>query len=302
MTLRGVNGRLQRSLLLAQACLNGPAHALALGGGDPLGLDLPPLLNGSGGILPTAAALRALAALYLHAELEQTGLVLVAEALAQERGVLALRSEQAAARLERFAEQQRTWYDRERRLRLFARLFGLGSSGGGDVNDGFQQAFGRMCQTILAVADDYRWGQTPGPTRDAALRHAVRAVLINLGTRQFGDTLIAGRKIQAQLTAAVGIVGDPDVGALVQGRGLWDTLRKILGEQTPDLGRLLSRGQSGQRLLTWLALALPQLSQDAPGVPLLPAGSPAFVWAATWLEATGLPATGLPATAPVPAR
>lgn len=290
--MTATHSRLQRSLMLAQACLQGPRHALALANGDPLGLDLPPLLNGAGGVLPSAEALRGLAALYLQAELEQTGVILVAEALAEERTGLALRSPQAAAKLERFAEQRRDWYDRGRRLRLFARLFGLGTATDGEANHGFQQAFAQVCQAALQVAEDYRWGQRPGPTREAALRHAVRTLLFNLGSRQYGDTLLAGRKIQAQLRAAIDIVSDPDVGGLVQGRGLWDTLRKILGEQTPDLGRLLSRGQSGQRLLTWLALAQPQIVQDRAEAPLLPAGSPVFVWAAAWLEATGVPNGG----------
>ena len=286
--MSGVNHRLHRSLLLAQACLAGPAVALN-NNGDPLGLNLPPLFDPGAGILPNAGALRALAALYLHAELEQSGLVLVAEALASERAVLRLNSEQAAAKLERFAEQQRDWFDRAGRLQLFARLFGLGGSTGQDGNHGFQQQFAQLCHVVSQIADDYRWSQTPGPIREAALRLSARAVLFNLGSRQFGNTLLAGRKIQAQVQAAIDIVDDPDIGGLVMGRGLWDTLRKILGDQAPDLGRLLSRGQSGQRLLTWLALALPELQRDPPSHPLLPAGSPAFVWAATWLEATGIP-------------
>lgn len=287
--------RLQRSLLLAQASLADAPQAQSMAHGDPLGLGLPPLLNGATlAALPTAAALQALAALYLHAELEQTGLILVAEGLAAERSALALRTEQAAARLEQFAEQQRQWYDRGRRMRVFARLFGLGSPVGGEENTIFQQEFARVCHGIGQMEVELRSSGKPSARTEAALRLALRALLINLGAHQYGDTLLAGRKIQEQLRAAAAILEDPDVGALVQGRGLWDTLRKILGDRTPDLGRLLSRGQSGQRLLTWMALARPNLTQDHPTDSrdgfsrLLPAGSPVFTWAATWLEATGV--------------
>jgi hypothetical protein len=284
--------RLQRSLLLAQACL-ADSVLLSANNGDPLGLNLPPLFEPGSGALPDVAALRLLAALYLHAELEQTGLVPLAEALSVERGGLLLQSTTAAAKLERFAQQQRDWYDRAQRLQLFARLFGLGGAGGSpvrqDANDAFQQQFAHLCYTINQVAEDYRWGQNPGPIREAALRLAARTLLMNLGSRQYGNTLLAGRKIQAQVQAAIDIVSDPDIGGLVQGRGLWDTLRKFYGSQTPDLGRLLNRGQSGQRLMTWLALVLPELQREPPGQPLLPAGSPVFIWAATWLEATGIP-------------
>ena len=283
------NHRFQRSLLLAQACLAQTSAAFSTR--DPLGLNLPPLFDPGQGLLPTAEALREFAALYLHAELEQTGLVLVAEALAQERASLVLRTGQAAAKLERFAQLHRDWYDRAKRLELFMRLFGLGGTSGltRDVNYGFQQRFANLCYVINQVAEDYRWRQTLGATREAALRSAARDLLFNLGSRQFGNTLLAGRKIQSQVQAAVEIMNDPDIGGLVQGNGLWDTLRKILGPQTPDLGRLLNRGQSGQRLLTWLALVLPELQRELPSKPLLPVGSPAFVWAATWLEATGVP-------------
>lgn len=289
--MSGNHYRLDRSLLLANASLNGQVHALS-NGSDPLRLNLPPLLDDSAGMMPSASMLHAMAAIYLQAELEQTGIVVVAEALAQMRASLGLRSRTAAQKLEDFARQQRDWYDREQRHQLFVRLFGIGDitpeSRGFEVNRDFQQRFASLSTRLLQYAEDYRWGQQPGPARETTLRHAAKAVLFNLGPRQYGNTVIAGRKIQEQLQAAIGILQDRDIAGLFLGRGLWDTLRKILGDQTPDLGRLNARGQSGQRLLTWLALALPELRQSTPTRPLLPARSPAFVWAAAWLQATGM--------------
>ena len=88
---------------------------------------------------------------------------------------------------------------------------------------------------------------------------------------------------------AIDLLNDPGIGSLVQARGLWDTLRKILGSEAPDFGRYVNRGQSGLRLFDWIASSLPALRSDAPaGQPLLTAGSPAVAWASTWLAATGI--------------
>ena len=283
--------RFERSLALAAVCLDGRGRSVAFDG-DSLRLDLPPLFV-SDGIMPSADALRALSALYLQAELEQTGLISVAEGLVQIRHELQLTSVQSAERLERYALRSRDWYPRQAREHLFARLFGLGSAQGleGVANQDFQQRFATMCVQITRYSQDYAWGQRPNVTREAALIQALQFLLYNLGTRQFGNSLVAGRKIQEQLQMSVDIVGDPQIGVLLGGHGLWDSLRKALGTQSPDIGRLISRGQSGQRILNWLGALLPQFDAFQRGrldQPLIVAGSPVFVWAAAWLTATGI--------------
>jgi hypothetical protein len=283
--------RFERSLALAAACLDGRVRSAAFDG-DSLRLDLPPLLVGDGH-MPSADALRALSALYLQAELEQTGLISVAEGLVQIRHELQLTSVQAAEKLERFARRSRDWYPRQAREHLFARLFGLGSAQGleGAANQDFQQRFATMCVQITRYSQDYAWGQRPSATYEAALIQAIQFLLYNLGARQFGNSLVGGRKIQEQLQMSVDIVGDPQIGVLFGGHGLWDTLRKALGAQSPDIGRLLSRGQSGQRIFNWLGALLPQFEafqRVRPDQPLIVAGSPVFVWAAAWLTATGI--------------
>jgi len=74
---------------------------------------------------------------------------------------------------------------------------------------------------------------------------------------------------------------------LFGGRDFWDTLQKILGDQAPDIQRLVALGQNGIRLFNWLASAIPQLKDTAPTRPLIPPGSPVFTWAAAWLAALG---------------
>lgn len=281
---------LQASLALSAYGLSPRVMSLAMTT-DPLRLDLPPLIDSATGTIPSSAGLRTLATLYLQAEFEQTGIVRTASALVDSRNTLGIHSETAARKLEIYYQKQRDWYDTQTRDLLFARLFGIGSAAthdlGTEVNRTFTQQLAMMCLSIVRYSTDYDFGQQPSTLREAALRQAISNLLLNLGARQFGNTLFAGRRIHEQLQQAIEILNDSEIGALFNGQGLWSTLRAILGADAPDVGRLASRAQSGQRLLNWLAEISPILNSQQTS-PLLAKASPVFSWAAIWLQATGI--------------
>ena len=288
------NGRdnLLAALLLADQTLRPVVTAGALAAAsDPLRIDIPPLGAGEGGA-PSVQGLRALSALYLQAELEQAGIVPVAELLAREWDSLSVSSEDAAALLEEFASRSRDWFDRDGRDRIFARLFGLGrlagETAGGAVNRDFENALASVCLALVRHGDGWRFGQEPGAAREAGLRHSGRAVLANLASRESGNTVLAGRRIQAQVQLAIELLQHPAIGSLFGARGLWDTLRRVLGPDAPDFARILDRGRSGQRVLLWLADVLPQIVDPADVRPLLDAATPLYRVAASWLEASGV--------------
>jgi hypothetical protein len=238
-------------------------------------------------------ALGALAALYLQSELEQALVIPVAELLAAGRSNIGLISTASALKLEEFARRSRDWYDQLTREQLFARLFGSGraaSSAGAGVNHDFQLRLATLCQALLRYSEDYAWGQKPGPGSEAALAQTMVALLQNLGPRQFGNVAFASQLIQDQLQRAVDLLNDSDVGAIFGGVGLWSTLRAILGPETPDIARYVTRGQSGMQLLRWLASA-PIGPDEARSAPLLPANATIYRHAASWIEATGLART-----------
>jgi hypothetical protein len=145
-----------------------------------------------------------------------------------------------------------------------------------------------LCLALVNYQRDYFWGQTPGPTREAALREAMTTLLFNLGPRQYGNLPSAARLIQEQLRTAIDLLNDPDLASLFGVRGVWEVLRQVLGRQTPDLGRLLTRGQTGLRLLDWLASVIPVLREPARANVLAPADAAVYTWAAAWLAATGI--------------
>jgi hypothetical protein len=109
-----------------------------------------------------------------------------------------------------------------------------------------------------------------------------------MGRHRYGNTVYAARRIQNQVQQAIDLLEDPHIGALVRARGMWDLLRKVLGTSAPDLGRHLTRGQSGQRLLHWLASVQGKLAAPYPNGPLLTSPSSAYVWAVAWLQASGV--------------
>lgn len=271
------------SLAIAAAALR-PASFFSTP--DSLRLDLPPIGAGRAGVYPDAASLKVFAALYFFAEHEQAGLIPAVEVLAAARGDLPIPDERTAAKLDRFA-QRHDWFDRPQRNALFARLFGIGDGRGALPNADFQRLLASFCLALLAYEAAARWGSVGG-FEAAQVAQAGLGVLGNLGSRQFGNTLLAARTVHDQLAAAVDILLDPGLLAAFEVRNLWDFLRKIMGDQAPDFGRLTHRGQFGQQLLHWLAASLPLLTAATPSVPKLGASSPVADAAAGWLDASGL--------------
>src|SRR5215217_4529825 len=130
------NGRLdlRRSLLLADSLLRQTGHAasfaLATVENDPLRLNLPPIVgSGSSSITPDSATLQVMATLYLQAELEQAGVIPVADMLADSRYQLSIYNAQSAKLLDEFYRKRHEWPDRKSREHIFTRVFGMGSTG-----------------------------------------------------------------------------------------------------------------------------------------------------------------------------
>src|SRR5262249_10988885 len=155
---------------------------------------------------------RVFASLYLAAELEQAGVVPIAELLSDQRDTLNLTSYEAAAKLDDFASRELHWYDRAGRVQLYARLFGLGPGATNDTgtltNREFVPAFASLCRALTAYARmPLGAGIEAGLT--AAVQESAQALLANIASRSLGNTLLAARRIEDQVRYAVEIVRDP---------------------------------------------------------------------------------------------
>jgi hypothetical protein len=251
---------------------------------DPLRLDLPNLARDPGA-LPSADAVRMLAALYFAAELEQAGIVPIVEALAGSRDSLDLHSYESAARLDDFASHAHGWYDAQGRGGLYARLFGIGhgatNEAGALVNREFESLLASVCHALA----QYGLATAGSALLESAVSQSAYGMLANLGPRALGNTKLAAGRLIAQLRAAVDVLRDPAVQQLVGARSLQATVVAILGSDAPDVQRLIDLGTSGQQVLAWLAAAVPQVSSGA-AIVLGPA-DPVVASAAQWLRAAG---------------
>ena len=289
------------SLKLVNALLASPRAALAFSAdADPLQINLPPLGAGSGAGY-SAEGLRVMASLYFQAELEQAAVIPLAELLTESRYSLQLTDRSAAELLENFADgQQRRWPNRQSREQLFARTFGIGAGvtadSGAMINRDFETVFARFCYALVQYDNRARYGQ-PGATAAVQVQFAARQLLANLRGRQFGNTLVAAQRIQAQLQAAIDLLNHPGLTRLFQARNLWDLIRNVLAEDAPPLSQIVTRGQSGLRLITWMADNLAPIRDGDISSVLAASGSQPVLWAANWLQATGL---SLSESAPAP--
>jgi hypothetical protein len=282
-----------RAMALAADCLRADAAVLAAAtAADPLRLDLPPLPAGSRDATITPAALRALAALYLQANLEDAGIVAVAELIGQSRGHLRYLDAAAAQKLEPFTHPPSDAYPRPAREAIFARVFGLGgATAESAANHEFEPLLARLCAALQRCEEDTRLGDVSA-ARMAALRYAASAVLFNLAPRQHGNTLLAGRTLDRQLRQAIAALSDRSVLGQFRAANLWQVIRAVAGDAAPDFGRLLRRGQAGMAILVWLAAVLGSLNDTTSR--LVGRGDAIFASASQWLQATGLTSTGEP--------
>ena len=228
------------------------------GPGDPFGLVIPPLVE-SGTTDIDAGTLDALSGLYLTAELEQTGLLVAAELLVANRASLDLTSIEAAELLERMADSALGWVPASGRDQLYARVFGLGAGAAqttGLVNAAFPQLLSDLCSAITAYDQAELWTR-PAPSHlRSQLSRAVDQLRGNLALRQYGSTLVVGRRITDQVRRSVELLSHPGILALARGRSMWDVVRATWDpREQPDFEDLVGRGQSGQQVISWTGSA-----------------------------------------------
>jgi hypothetical protein len=285
---------LRESLHLADSLLtaNSMSSMLNSTDNDSLRLNLPPLVgNGSTALTPDANTLKVMATLYFQAELEQTGIIAVAELLADSRNELKNYGNRSAKLIEDYYRQKRDGYDRTGREHIYARVYGIGvfakTEAGGSVNNDFQSKFANFCLSLGRYADNLNYQRSPNPIFDSAFRQSAADLLVNLGARRYGDIHEAAKRIQNQLSKSIAVLEDEGIGNLFQTKGMWNVLRIVLHPNVPDFARLTTRGQSGLRLLNRLSSMLRQIDEKDYRKPVSDITSEVVNWAEMWLEASG---------------
>lgn len=276
--MRRAHDVLALALRTAQAGLAYRARAMAAVD-DPLRLALPPLPSGSAH-MPAPEALVAYAALYLHAELEEAGVLPGVEALAEERYSLSLPDRATIDRVERFAQSARDHPARADRALIFARLFGLGGARADDARLDFMQRLLRLATAaIRADLDRGRLGGQPAASSQAVWQAASRDLLALVAAQPAGWLVQYARRIHGRSLQAFEILGDAGLKRWLLSRSPWESLTKLLPEEgAAQRDAAARRGAAGQTLLR-------ALSGTASAMP----DGDTVQAAVRWLVACGLP-------------
>lgn len=276
---------IERALALAHTAL-WVGLAADLAAGDPLAIDLPPIT----GPQVSPALLDVVAALYLFAELEGGGLMVVAEGLVAVRDELHAGGYTLAAKLEQLASEMPQLPQKRTRDLLFARLFGMGPLASLERADNhrFLGQLGTLCTTILRIADERRLTSRPSSRLDAQMTLIAEDLAQGLATRAAADVIGIGRRIHALATRSVRLLSDPELLTVLRARTPSDLIRTLTGEGALDISTCERRGRAGQQVLRWAGGAVGRASSAAP---LRPDGA-VIDHAAAWLAASGVTQAG----------
>lgn len=253
------------------------------------GIDLPPVA----GSPADQTALRAVAPLYLAAELESAGLLPAVEVLAGLFVSGGIQSDvgPAAQPLANFWRTRSDRYSPAERRGFFAHLFGSGSgpplASTQGPNHDFENLFIDLAAAIFKLDESPLLTGTSTLAVQARIRTAANMLAANLIPRSTGLTAIAAHDVLETTQLALRVLKEPAVQHAVGASSLWLAVRNIslrYLETEPDVATHVARGKSGLLLLAWLADGLPAM--DSPGGSVAAPGDPVVESAGMWLEAS----------------
>ena len=237
------------------------------------------------------ALIRAVAPLYLAAQLEEAALIPAAETLTAlaMSGAFPIDFGQAAALIQRFWQERNERFHENERRAFFARLFGTDNSqtvgdgrGAPQLNTTFEDLMINLTEAFYKLDEEV----AGGPRAQTRVRIAARSLAENLLRKASGVTAFAAKEILATIRSAVQILTDQQIERAVGGRSLWTAVQAIAKRYLhidPDTSSYVTRGKSGLIILSWLADSLPRLDT---GGTLVTLDHPVIGAATEWLEAS----------------
>lgn len=238
------------------------------------------------------AQLRAIAPLYLAAQLEESQLLPAVETLTglAISGGLSFDLGEAASQIEEFWRGRNERFQESERRAIFARLFGadevVNESPQTSLNQGFEDLMIDLCESLYKLDEESLSETAVSPQAHFRMLVAARNITDNLLTRSGGITAFASKEILTTIQSAVKILQQQSIQQGFGVRSLWPLVRAIASrylQSRPNASVYVSRGKSGLIILSWLADVLPQLSDSNR---LLTLDHPVIGSAAEWLQAS----------------
>jgi len=238
------------------------------------------------------AQLRALATLYLAADLESAGIIASVEALAG-LGSTGATSIDPGGAAPLIADWWRRRHDRlsaAERHAFFSRLFGTASGPvAADVNRNvsFEDRMLELCEALYKLDEIPTGDPWGGSMQQARVRRSARALTQNLGEAGGGITAFVAAEVIAALQQAFAIISHPDLRGAFTARDIWGVVSGIARQARVRFdppGPYVRRGKAGMTVIAWLAEVSGQLG--SPGGALVAIGHPVVGSAIEWIEAT----------------
>jgi hypothetical protein len=246
------------------------AQALAL---DTFGdLTVPPSATAD-----DAAHLKALASLYLMAQLEHASLLPAVELLAGVGvgGGVQVDLGPASSKLMEFWRHRSQRFSPEERRSLFERLF--------DAD--FDNFMISLCEALYKLDEGALVPGASNPLQQAKVRTLAEQLSEHMLSRTTGESAFAADDILATTRAATDILKDPHVEHAFGAHTIWQAVGTILrryGMAAPDSTSFVTRGKAGMTILAWLADARSMIG--ASSQPLLGLDNPVIAAAVDWLQ------------------
>jgi hypothetical protein len=225
-------------------------------------MNLPELPGGNSDIVPDN--IRAMAAIYFAAQLEQLKFFQVADRLVElfQSGQLPLQRSSVTDLLRVSTER----LDPAERQQLYVRALGLSGGASSDVtpNTEFSDLWLRFITAVGAFGSPTQASDGPGPPvgaqpateAPAVFRRAALDLATNLSLYGYGWTFAAAQQLTRQVNMAVAILNDPEIQSMYGAHGPWSVVQTVaqseLGGATNTV-RLRTLADSGATVIRWLA-------------------------------------------------
>jgi hypothetical protein len=238
------------------------------------------------------AQLRALATLYLAADLEAAGIIPSVEALAglASTGAVSIDLGGAQPLLIEWWRQRHDRVIAAERNALFSRLFGTASgpvAADAHRNSQFEDRMLELCEALYKLDEIPTSDPYGGSMQQARVRKAALSLMQNVSEAGGGITAFMAGEIIAALKQAFAVIGHPDLRGAFAARDVWGVvagIARVAHTRFDPPAPYVRRGRAGMTVIAWLAEVSDQLGR--PGGALVAIGHPVVGSAIDWIEAT----------------
>ena len=205
--------------------------------------------------------LRALASLYLAADLESAGVIASAESLSSlvASGAMRVDLGPVGPMLAQFWRNRHHRVDMKERVAFFGSLFGATYGGGmADqyVNSEFESLMLNLCEALYRIDERASDPISGGVAQQSRVRAAAVELLGNLAQVGGGVTDFLAVEVMRLLKEALAILKHTHLRGVLAARDIWGvitSINRLVHKPSEDPRAFVRRGRAGMLVIVWLA-------------------------------------------------